>query len=94
MSIMGPGYWATGAEKSRKCQEAGTDRCLPKGSMTELLADVASPRWRRVYLTHLSRDCNSPAAVEAALADVRAILATCEFAIVGPGEGTPFYELV
>jgi len=41
MSIMGPGYWATGAEKSRKCQEAGTDRCLHKGSMTELLADVA-----------------------------------------------------
>ena len=42
---------------------------------------------------HLSRDCNSPAAIELALADVRVSLRSCEFSIVGPGEGTPFYEL-
>ncbi len=79
---------------SLKQRIAGRHGHLSNAAARELLADVASPRWRRVYLTHLSRDCNSPAAVEAALADVRAILATCEFAIVGPGEGTPFYELV
>lgn len=57
-----------------------------------LLAEVASPRWRRVYLTHLSRECNTPAAVELALASVKMALAGCEFSVVGHGEGTPFYE--
>jgi phosphoribosyl 1,2-cyclic phosphodiesterase len=65
---------------------------LSNASASELLSSVASPRWRRVYLAHLSRDCNSRAAVELALAGVRAAL-NCEFAIVGHGEGTPFYEL-
>ena len=60
---------------------------------SELLAEVASPRWRRIYLTHLSSECNSPAAVEQALAGVRATLVACEFSIVAPGEGTPFYDL-
>jgi len=59
----------------------------------ELLASVASPRWRRVYLTHLSRDCNSVAAVEQAFAGVRATLTACEFSIVEQGVSTPVYEL-
>jgi phosphoribosyl 1,2-cyclic phosphodiesterase len=57
----------------------------------ELLAGIANPRWRRIYLTHLSRDCNSPEAVTAAFAASRARL-PCEISIVGPGEGTPFYD--
>jgi phosphoribosyl 1,2-cyclic phosphodiesterase len=65
---------------------------LSNERMSELLSSVASPRWRRIYLAHLSRDCNSRDAVEHALAAVRSIL-TCEFSIVGHGEGTPFYEL-
>ena len=65
---------------------------LSNEAARELLASVSSPRWRRIYLTHLSRDCNTPQAVEAALAGVRAALG-CELAIVGPGEGTPFYDL-
>jgi hypothetical protein len=60
--------------------------------MKELLTSVASPRWRRIYLAHLSRDCNSRDAVEHALGAVRALL-TCEFSIVGHGEGTPFFDL-
>jgi phosphoribosyl 1,2-cyclic phosphodiesterase len=59
----------------------------------ELLATVASPRWRRVYLMHLSRECNSRAAVETAFAGIRTTLAACEFAVVEQGESTPFYEL-
>ena len=59
-----------------------------------LVAEIASPRWRRIYLTHLSRDCNSRAAVEAAFAGVRATLTACEFSVVCPGESTPFYEFV
>ncbi len=65
---------------------------LSNEAACELLASIASPRWRRVYFTHLSRDCNSPAAVEAAIARVRAGL-SCEFSIVGAGEGTAFYDL-
>jgi len=70
---------------------AGRHGHLSNDAACELLATVASPRWRRVYLTHLSRDCNSPAAVAAAFSGVRAAL-QCEFSIVGPGEGTPFYD--
>lgn len=78
---------------SLKQRISGRHGHLSNDAARELLADVASPRWRRIYLTHLSRDCNSPAAVQLALAGVRTTLATCEFSIVGPGEGTPFYEL-
>jgi phosphoribosyl 1,2-cyclic phosphodiesterase len=60
--------------------------------MSELLSSAASPRWRRVYLAHLSRDCNSRDAVEKALAAVRPVL-PCECSIVGHGEGTPFFEI-
>ncbi|MDO8543278.1 MAG: MBL fold metallo-hydrolase [Opitutaceae bacterium] len=59
----------------------------------ELLAAVASPRWRRVYLTHLSRECNSRAAVETAFASVRVTLNACEFSIVEQGQSTPIYDL-
>lgn len=57
-----------------------------------LLAEVACPEWRRVYLTHLSRDCNSRTAVEAAFAPLRSTLTACEFSIVEHGETTPFYD--
>lgn len=78
---------------STKQRIAGRHGHLSNAAARELLAAVASPRWRRIYLTHLSRDCNSRAAVELALADVRATLAACEFSVVEPGESTPFYEL-
>jgi phosphoribosyl 1,2-cyclic phosphodiesterase len=65
---------------------------LSNERMSELLSSVASPRWRRIYLAHLSRDCNSRDAVESALVSLRSIL-PCEFSIVGHGEGTPFYDL-
>jgi phosphoribosyl 1,2-cyclic phosphodiesterase len=65
---------------------------LSNERMTELLSSVASPRWRRIYLAHLSRDCNSRDAVEEALLALRTLL-KCEFSIVGHGEGTPFYEI-
>ncbi|MBI5689189.1 MAG: MBL fold metallo-hydrolase [Verrucomicrobia bacterium] len=79
--------WAT------KQRIAGRHGHLSNEAARELLASVASPRWRHVYLTHLSRDCNSRAAVELALVELRAALAGCEFSIVEPGQGTPWYEL-
>lgn len=62
---------------------------LSNQSALELLSSVASPRWQRVFLAHLSRDCNSPAAVERAFAPL-----SCPFSIVAPGGGTPFYDFV
>ena len=78
---------------STKQRIAGRHGHLSNDAARELLAAVASPRWRRIYLTHLSRDCNSRAAVELALAGVRGTLSACEFSVVEPGESTPFYEL-
>ena len=78
---------------STKQRIAGRHGHLSNEAVRELLASVASPSWRRVYLTHLSRDCNSRAAIETALANVRATLTTCEFAIVGADESTPPYDL-
>ncbi len=76
---------------STKQRISGRHGHLSNDATGELLASVASPRWRRIYLTHLSRDCNSLAAVEAALAPARGLL-QCEFSIVGHGQGTAFYE--
>jgi len=73
---------------SLKQRIAGRHGHLSNDAARALLEAVASPRWRHVFLTHLSRDCNSPAAVEASMAGLRARL-TCEFSVVAPGGGTP-----
>jgi hypothetical protein len=59
-----------------------------------LLAEVACPQWRRIFLTHISRDCNSRAAVETAFAPLRSSMTQCEFSIVEQGQSTPLYECV
>jgi len=76
---------------SLKQRIAGRHGHLSNEAASELLASVASPCWRHVFLTHLSRDCNSPAAVDRAFAPVRTAL-RCEFSVVSPGGGTPFYD--
>jgi phosphoribosyl 1,2-cyclic phosphodiesterase len=78
---------------SLKQRISGRHGHLSNVATRELLAAVASPRWRRIYLTHLSRECNSRAAVELVFADMRLALSTCEFSVVEPGQSTPFYEL-
>lgn len=64
---------------------------LSNDAASELLRSIASPRWRHVFFAHLSRDCNSPAAVEAACAPALAAL-RCGFSVVAPGAGTPAFE--
>jgi phosphoribosyl 1,2-cyclic phosphodiesterase len=76
---------------SVKQRISGRHGHLSNEGARELLESVASPRWQRVFLAHLSRDCNSAAAVELALAAVRSRLA-CQFSVVAAGGGTPFYE--
>jgi phosphoribosyl 1,2-cyclic phosphodiesterase len=78
---------------SLKQRIAGRHGHLSNDATRALLEAVASPRWRHIFLTHLSRDCNSPAAVEAAIAGLRARL-RCAFSIVAPGEGTPVVDLL
>lgn len=78
---------------SLKQRIGGRHGHLSNTATRELLAAVASPRWRRIYLTHLSRDCNSRAAVELAFAEIRMALSACEFSVVEPGQSTAFYEL-
>jgi phosphoribosyl 1,2-cyclic phosphodiesterase len=79
---------------SLKQRISGRHGHLSNLATRELLAAVASPRWRRIYLTHLSRECNSRAAVELAFADMRVAFSSCEFSVVEQGQSTPFYELV
>jgi len=56
-----------------------------------LLEAVEHPAWRQIYLTHLSRECNSAEAVMRAFAGIEATL-RCPFAVVPPGANTAFYE--
>jgi len=76
---------------STKQRISGRHGHLSNDGMRELLESVASPRWRHIFLTHLSRDCNSLDAVESVLALLRPRL-SCGFSIVAPGGGTPFYD--
>ncbi len=78
---------------STKQRISGRHGHLSNEGVREVLAEIASPRWRHVCLTHLSKDCNSLAAVETAIADLRNTLSRCAFSIVPPGEGTPFLDL-
>ncbi|MEY3773558.1 MAG: hypothetical protein RLZZ129_338 [Verrucomicrobiota bacterium] len=73
---------------SLKQRISGRHGHLSNAAACELLQAVASPRWQHVFLAHLSRDCNSLAAVQAAFARL-----TCPFSIVAPGAGTPVHEL-
>lgn len=75
---------------STKQRISGRHGHLSNTAARELLESAASPRWRHVFLTHLSRDCNSPAAVEAACGAVLTARA-CGFSVVAPGGGTPFF---
>lgn len=76
---------------SLKQRISGRHGHLSNAAARDLLLAVASRTWRRVYLTHLSRECNTREAVAAAFAGLCPPLA-CEFAIVGPGETTGLYE--
>lgn len=65
---------------------------LSNDGVRELLEAVASPRWRHVFLTHLSRDCNSHEAIELSLSGLRSRL-SCQFNIVASGGGSALCEL-
>ena len=78
---------------STKQRISGRHGHLSNDGCREILEEIASPRWRHICLTHISRDCNSVEVVEATFADLRHRLASCAFSIVAPGEGTPYFDL-
>jgi len=79
---------------SLKQRIGGRHGHLSNTATAELLAETLSPRWRHIYLVHLSRDCNSPAAIDRAFAEVRPRLpAHCAFSVVAPDEPTPLIDL-
>jgi phosphoribosyl 1,2-cyclic phosphodiesterase len=77
---------------SLKQRISGRHGHLSNEAARELLAEVSCPHWRHIYLTHLSRDCNSRSAVETAFAPLRTSLSACAFSIVEHGVTTPFYD--
>ena len=76
---------------STKQRISGRHGHLSNAAARELLESIAGARWRHVFLTHLSRDCNSLAAVEASCGAVLTAR-QCGFSVVAPGGGTPFFE--
>jgi len=79
---------------SLKQRISGRHGHLSNAATAELLAATANPRWRHLFLVHLSRDCNAPEAVATALASVRAQLSPdCEITILPPGEPSPLLDL-
>jgi phosphoribosyl 1,2-cyclic phosphodiesterase len=77
---------------STKQRISGRHGHLSNSAARELLESIVGARWRHVFLTHLSRDCNSPAAVAAACGAVLTAR-NCGFSVVAPGGGTPLFEL-
>lgn len=78
---------------STKQRISGRHGHLSNDAARELLEAIAHAGLRRVFLTHLSRDCNSLAAVETSFAALRERLgAACAFEIVAPGGGTAAWE--
>jgi phosphoribosyl 1,2-cyclic phosphodiesterase len=76
---------------STKQRIGGRHGHLSNTAARELLESIVNPRWQHVYLTHLSRDCNSLDAVTAACGPVLEAL-RCRFSIVAPGMGTAVVE--
>ncbi len=78
---------------STKQRISGRHGHLSNTAARELLEATAHAGWRRIFLTHLSRDCNSLAAVEQSFAALRERLgAACDLEIVAPGGGTAAWE--
>lgn len=76
---------------SLKQRISGRHGHLSNQSTRALLEAVASPRWQRIFLTHLSRECNSPDAVRQTFASGETTL-RCPLSIVEPGGSTPFFD--
>jgi phosphoribosyl 1,2-cyclic phosphodiesterase len=76
---------------SLKQRIGGRHGHLSNQSTRALLEAVASPAWRHIFLTHLSRDCNSPDTVRRAFAGLP-LGERCPLSVVEPGMSTPLHD--
>lgn len=56
---------------SLKQRISGRHGHLSNDAACEFLGSIVNPNWKKVYLAHLSSDCNSPQAVEKTFANLR-----------------------
>lgn len=73
---------------STKQRIAGRHGHLSNTATRELLDSFPTPSWQHVFLTHLSRDCNSLETVQQAFASF-----PVPCSIVPPGGAAPFFDL-
>ncbi len=78
---------------SLKQRISGRHGHLSNQSTRELLQSVATARWQQIFLTHLSRECNSLDAVSRAFADSSPWL-RCPLSVLAPGGGSPVLEIL
>ncbi|QYM78228.1 MBL fold metallo-hydrolase [Horticoccus luteus] len=76
---------------SLKQRIGGRHGHLSNQATCELLSAVASPQWRQIFLTHVSRDCNSLPAIERAFAELRSRL-PCPISVIDAGGGSAWME--
>lgn len=78
---------------SVKQRIAGRHGHLSNEGVRELVESEKRPRWKEVFLAHLSQDCNSIAAVKKVFH--RSLEGACPYrlSVVSPTESTPFCEL-
>jgi phosphoribosyl 1,2-cyclic phosphodiesterase len=69
---------------SIKLRIRGRHGHLSNVAVRDFLAGVADPRWKRVFLTHISRDCNSPQRVASC---IPAGTTQCPVHVVDPDAG-------
>lgn len=77
---------------SLKQRISGRHGHLSNQSTCDLLKANATGRWQHIFLTHLSRDCNSLGAVEKTFAEAAPWL-RCPMSVVAPGGGAPFFNV-
>jgi phosphoribosyl 1,2-cyclic phosphodiesterase len=78
---------------SLKNRISGKHGHLSNEEARDLLVKVSSPLWTQIYLTHLSRDCNSRERVEEVFQEFKKSM-PCVVTIIDAGEGGPFYDIL
>ena len=77
---------------SLKQRISGRHGHLSNGAARDLLESIGEPSWSQVFLAHLSRDCNSPEAIQNEFSALRA-RAHYRIDTIEAGEGTDLKQV-
>lgn len=72
---------------SLKQRISGRHGHLSNEASRDLLQSIRNPSWKRVFLAHLSRDCNSEAAIDRTFSELRS-MANFEIETISAGKGS------